>query len=98
MICFLCLKHISYSRLHKIFYRPNAEEIHFGYMLKKYANISSYVAPHPPDDQELWGTLDWNLQFDEHAYHMQNRGMFLKTRVRCIKNAFDNGWKLLGKP
>jgi hypothetical protein len=79
------------------FARDNAEEIHFGYMLKKYSNISSYVAPHPPDEPELWGTLDWNLQFDEHAYHMQNRGTFLKTRVLCIKNAFENGWKLLSQ-
>ena len=94
---FLKREWLKYFWQEEPFARDNAEEIHFGHMLKKHANISSYVAPHPPDKPELWGTLDWNLQFDEHSYHMQNRGTFLKTRVLCIKNALENGWKVLNQ-
>jgi hypothetical protein len=35
----------------------NGEDIHFSYMLQKYANISTLVPPHPHGDQSLWGSI-----------------------------------------
>ena len=33
------------------------EDIHFSYMLQKYAGLGTYVPPHPKDDKSLWGSL-----------------------------------------
>lgn len=35
----------------------NGEDIHFSHMLQKYANIPTYVPPHPPTDRSLWGSM-----------------------------------------
>lgn len=35
----------------------SGEDIHFAFMLQKYANIPVYVPPHPHDDQSLWGSI-----------------------------------------
>ena len=32
------------------------EDMHFSVMLRKYANINTYVPPHPKDDKSLWGS------------------------------------------
>lgn len=32
------------------------EDIHFSAMLQKYANMKTFVPPHPPEDQSLWGS------------------------------------------
>lgn len=34
----------------------NGEDIHFSFMLQKYANIPTYVPPHPKNDTSLWGS------------------------------------------
>ena len=33
------------------------EDMHFSYMLQKYANIPTFVPPHPENEKELWGSL-----------------------------------------
>ena len=35
----------------------SGEDMHFAYMLQKYANIPVYVPPHPSKDRSLWGSL-----------------------------------------
>jgi hypothetical protein len=34
----------------------NGEDMHFSFMLQKYANIPTLVPPHPANDQSLWGS------------------------------------------
>ena len=34
----------------------NGEDVHFSFMLQKYANIPTYVPPHPKNDKSLWGS------------------------------------------
>lgn len=34
----------------------NGEDVHFSFMLQKYANIPTLVPPHPAHDQTLWGS------------------------------------------
>lgn len=38
-------------------YTTCGEDMHFSYMLQKYAGINTYVPPHPVDNQELWGSI-----------------------------------------
>lgn len=38
-------------------YNTCGEDMHFSYMLQKYANIPTYVPPHPRDNKELWGSI-----------------------------------------
>jgi len=38
-------------------YNTCGEDMHFSYMLQKYANIPTFVPPHPSNDQELWGSI-----------------------------------------
>jgi hypothetical protein len=33
------------------------EDIHFSYTLQKYLGVSTFVPPHPINDQELWGSI-----------------------------------------
>jgi len=34
----------------------NGEDVHFSFMLQKYASIPTYVPPHPAHDKSLWGS------------------------------------------
>ena len=34
----------------------NGEDVHFSFMLQKYANIPTLVPPHPANDMSLWGS------------------------------------------
>ena len=35
----------------------SGEDMHFAFMLQKYAHIPVYVPPHPPNDTSLWGSI-----------------------------------------
>ena len=37
--------------------RTNGEDVHFSFMLQKYANIQTCVPPHPKTDRSLWGSI-----------------------------------------
>lgn len=37
-------------------YTTCGEDMHFSYMLQKYAGIKTYVPPHPANNKELWGS------------------------------------------
>jgi hypothetical protein len=38
-------------------YNTCGEDMHFSYMLQKYAGIKTFVPPHPISDKELWGSI-----------------------------------------
>jgi hypothetical protein len=67
------------------------EDMHFSVMLRKYANINTYVPPHPPEDRSLWGSQPetaWSIGTDQAALsinpaNLQKMSMyaeFMKTR------------------
>jgi hypothetical protein len=37
-------------------YNTCGEDMHFSYMLQKYAGIPTIVPPHPKSDKSLWGS------------------------------------------
>ena len=48
----------------------NGEDVHFSFMLQKYANIPTYVPPHPNSDISLWGsqpTTAWKYGTDGNS-------------------------------
>lgn len=38
-------------------YNNCGEDMHFSHMLQKYANINTFVPPHPISDKEMWGSI-----------------------------------------
>jgi len=79
----------------------NGEDIQFSYCLQRYANIQTYVPPHPMDKPELHGSLlGAELGIDDKATSnniAKSHKDFFSERDRCVKHAFDNGWSTVNK-
>jgi hypothetical protein len=69
------------------------EDINFSMMLQKYANIPTYVPPHPSNDISMFGSIPktaWNYGCDG------NSGSNVKgTFHQAYKDALDNGFRTL---
>lgn len=76
----------------------NGEDIQLSYCCQKYANIETFVPPHPIDDKSLWGSIRGNeLGIDKVATsnnQQKSHNEFFSERDRCVKNALNGGWKL----
>jgi len=51
------------------------EDMHFSFMLQKYAGIKTFVPPHPPNQLELWGSnslFGWKMGQDGAAISMNH--------------------------
>jgi hypothetical protein len=48
-------------------YLTCGEDMHFSVALQLQAGLHTYVPPHPPDDKELWGSLQGGLGRDNNA-------------------------------
>lgn len=69
------------------------EDIHFSYMLQKYANKKTYVPPHPINDIEMWGSkpeIAWSIGTDDAAIskHTFNQNLMSHVYVEYIKKGF----------
>ena len=68
----------------------NGEDVHFSHMLQKYANIPTYVPPHPAGDKSRWGSMPkiaWTVGCDgnsETAMHYNIHKMFSEN----VKDGF----------
>lgn len=74
------------------------EDIHFSVMLQKYANISTYVPPHPSNDQSLFGSIPktaWDYGCDG------NSGSNINNKInpfdKPFNDALSNGFNTLIK-
>jgi hypothetical protein len=71
----------------------NGEDMHFSFMLQKYANISTIVPPHPRHDMSLWGSTPktaWGYGCDgrsETISHYPIDSMF--------KENIDRGFRIM---
>lgn len=71
------------------------EDMHFSFMLQKYAGISTIVTPHPEDDLEMWGSdpkLARALGMSEEAIS-QEKDVIVKFD-KALKNCVSAGFKL----
>ena len=82
-------------------YNICGEDMHFSYMLQKYAGIKTYVPPHPSDDTELWGSLKGGKYGgDENSIWESNQKGFDGTPSKLLMNQYFReqrmkGWKLI---
>lgn len=67
------------------------EDIHFSYMLQKYTDLKTWVAPHPPNDTSMWSSLK-GMQYgtDKHAiFHVNSQtGEMSDYLEHCVNKGF----------
>ena len=84
-------------------YNTCGEDMHFSYMLQKYANIPTYVPPHPRDDKSLWGSLkgaeyggDQNSLWETNQQGIDGTP-FKQLMSEYFHNQRLKGWKLVNE-
>jgi len=84
-------------------YNTCGEDMHFSYMLQKYANIPTYVPPHPIDDKEMWGSLKGSeYGGDNNSMWETNQLSIQGTPFKQLMNEYfheqrKKGWKLINE-
>ena len=71
----------------------NGEDIQLSYLALKYGNIETYVPPHPPENQDLWGSMKktgWDYGTDSSA--SWKKGSHMDLRNQIVINYRDHGW------
>ena len=71
----------------------NGEDIQLSYLSLKYGNIETYVPPHPPENQDLWGSMHktgWAYGTDNSA--SWKKGSHLDLRNKIVINYKKDGW------
>jgi len=68
--------------------RTFGEDIHFCAMLAK-RGIRVGCPPHPPNERELWGSVNGKLGIDKVAISNKDRTM---EYWQCVQTAIDNGY------
>ncbi len=84
-------------------YNTCGEDMHFSYMLQKYAGIKTYVPPHPRSDMEMWGSLKGGTYGgDANSLWESNQKSIDGTPFKQLMNQYFNeqrqkGWKLVNE-
>jgi hypothetical protein len=84
-------------------YNTCGEDMHFSYMLQKYANIPTFVPPHPRNDKELWGSLKGGeYGGDNNSLWNSNQKNVEGTPFRQVMNEYFReqrlrGWRLVNE-
>ncbi len=84
-------------------YNTCGEDMHFSYMLQKYANIPTFVPPHPKSDTELWGsTKGATYGGDNVSLWETNQVNVEGTPFKQLMNEYFHnqrlkGWKLVNE-
>lgn len=86
---------LKYFWMEEPFSWDNGEDIHFSYTAQKYGGIKTYVPSHM-NSNEISSTKGYEYGVDEVASSAtRNHSVFYKQRDEIVKNAVDNGWKLV---
>ncbi len=82
-------------------YNTCGEDMHFSYMLQKYAGIKTFVPPHPKNDKEMWGSIK-GAQYggDANSLWESNQRSVEGVPFRALMNEYFHnqrmkGWKLV---
>jgi hypothetical protein len=83
-------------------YNTCGEDMHFSYMLQKYANIPTYVPPHPKDNQEMWGSVKGLYGDDQTSMWNSNKlgndgTPFKELMDQYFHEQRKKGWKLVNE-
>ena len=75
----------------------NGEDIHLSYILQKYANVNTYVSPHPENDKKLWSSLKGSKYGGDKNAHCIVDKQHYKDRNKIISYYVSKGWKVFPK-
>ena len=84
-------------------YNTCGEDMHFSYMLQKYAGSKTFVPPHPRSDIEMWGsTKGATYGGDANSLWESNQRSVDGTPFKQLMNQYFNeqrqkGWKLVNE-
>jgi hypothetical protein len=83
-------------------YNTCGEDMHFSYMLQKYANIKTYVPPHPYNNKELWGSIRGQYGADNVSLWQTNPDTISGVPFQHAMNEYFReqrlkGWKLVNE-
>ena len=79
------------------------EDMHFSYMLQKYANLHTYVAPHPHNKPEMWCNIDGGLHATDtnsmwETNQLSPQGVpFKELMNEAFIEQRKKGWKLINE-
>lgn len=82
-------------------YNTCGEDMHFSYMLQKYAGIKTYTPPHPISDKEMWGSIKGATYGGDSVslWESNQQGLDGTPFKQLMNEYFHNqrmkGWKLL---
>lgn len=89
-------KYLKYLNYEEPISRENGEDLHFSYMLKKYANIPVIVPSHKSSEPDKLG-CDPNLGnvygADEHATWKKSNHIPIRNKI--VQTYRKDGWKLV---
>lgn len=84
-------------------YNTCGEDMHFSYMLQKYAGIPTFVPPHPENDKELWGSIKGGEYGGDAVslWETNQSGLdgtpFKELMNEYFKEQRAKGWKLVNE-
>ncbi len=84
-------------------YNICGEDMHFSYMLQKYAGIKTYVPPHPKGNIQMWGSIKgYTYGMDRHALSISNQSSQQGIPFNSLMNQYyimqrKKGWKLINE-
>ena len=83
-------------------YNTCGEDMHFSYMLQKYAGIPTIVPPHPRNDKSLWGSIKGEYGGDSASLWESNARGVDGTPFKQLMNEYFReqrlkGWKLVNE-
>jgi hypothetical protein len=82
------------------YYNICGEDMHFSYMLQKYAGIKTFVPPHPENDKSLWGSLKAELPgygASGVSIWESNQNNSRSKMSEFFKKQVDDGWVLVNE-
>lgn len=81
-------------------YKIAREDMHFSYMLQKYAGIKTYVPPHPRNDKSLWGSIKGEYGGDTASLwenSVKGNNDFHRILHEAFREQRMSGWKLVNE-
>jgi len=83
-------------------YNTCGEDMHFSYMLQKYAGIPTIVPPHPRSDKSLWGSIKGEYGGDSASLWESNQKSAEGVPFKQLMNQYFReqrlkGWKLVNE-
>ena len=83
-------------------YNTCGEDMHFSYMLQKYAGIPTIVPPHPRSDKSLWGSIKSEYGGDSASLWESNQKSAEGVPFKQLMNQYFReqrlkGWKLVNE-